>query len=437
MGFQAAPPEIRSLVFDLLAKPQRRSPLPFPEYNVRHILNTMLTCKQLHPVGLPYLYRDVYLNSFQQAYSFFVAIHQYGRLVRRVRIKELCRAGPRAVAMGNTDHHSFCQWNGHITTRDRLVSLAKLCPNLQTFLVDLDLHNGSEDYNPFGYEDSQVRSVVGWFQEFVQLCPNLEVLIPPMQCITYATVRTIYCPLTQLKELYLTDAAFDFEFRQIAGHFPQLRKLSLFRWEPVSLRDFRHFVDLAPNLDIVDLNQVEFSDSNDGENVDDKSASFPNPENVGEDLVELSGRGRLLIVKGGKSLAEVLPIGIAPTGWFSKLRGLDVSVEYYLSIEQVLDLVQRLPLLEAIHMSPKDAARLFTKQTSLPESFFERIKVFSRPPQDSKFVHNCGTAIARRKATIDKVRKAIEDGLVQCDWDEKWGWRANVRDDPILYHWHS
>ena len=127
MGFQTSPPEIQSLVFDLLAKsqPQKTGTCPWihirPEYNVQRILNAMLTCKQLYAVGLPYLYHDVSIQTLPQAHSFFVAIHEYGRLVRRVRIEEPCRVRPRA----DTDKSSLCKGHDHVTARDRLVSLAK------------------------------------------------------------------------------------------------------------------------------------------------------------------------------------------------------------------------------------------------------------------------------------------------------------------------
>jgi hypothetical protein len=91
-----------------------------------------------------------------------------------------------------------------------------------------------KDY-PVAPTGSQGKALVSWLQEFVQLCPSLEALVPPMECITDRTVGRIYSPLTQLKELYLTEAAYVFDFRQIAGHFPQLRKISLFHFQAISL----------------------------------------------------------------------------------------------------------------------------------------------------------------------------------------------------------
>ena len=224
-------------------------------------------------------------------------------------------------------------------------------------------------YDSFIPTGSKGKALVSWLEEFVQLCPTLEVLVPPMECITDRTIGRIYSPLTQLKELYLTEAAYAFSFRQIAGHFPQLRKISLSHFQGISLGAFLQFVDLAPNLDTVHLHRIRFGGP--GNYDDDESTPLRNPEHVGEDLVELSGRSRFLIHQA------VVSLTVAPTGWFSKLRGLDIVRRRYRSIEFILDLVAKFPMLDAIHVAPK-----------LLQPFFQREEIYPRlSPNASQYLH--------------------------------------------------
>jgi hypothetical protein len=262
-----------------------------------------------------------------------------------------------------------------------------------------------------------------------------------MHCITDNTVRSIYSPLTHLKELYLTGAAYLFNFRQIAGHFPQLRKISLCEFEAISNRAFLHFVDLAPNLDTVHLRHIRFGGARYLYD-DDESTPMRDPEYVGEDLVELSGRSRFLIHDGVEFFT------IAPTAWwFSKLRGLDISTHCYRSIEPILDLVAKFPILDAIHVAPETAAALFPEGRNISQAIPERITVFTRLPpipvpsttflNDTPRTRRCRMICERDEAVYDNVRKAMEDGRVRSDWYEKWGLRNGADEDAIMYNWES
>jgi hypothetical protein len=256
--------------------------------------------------------------------------------------------------------------------------------------------------------------------------------------ITDRTFGRIYSPLTQLKELYLTGAANVFDFQQIAGRFPQLRKISLFHFEAISSRAFLQFVDLAPNLDTVHLHRIRF---NQYEYYDDESTSLRNLEYVGEDLVELSGRSRFLI----EYAAELLTI--APTGWFSRLRALDIGDHGYDSIEPILDLVAKFPILDAIHVRPVTAAALFPEGRNISQAIPERITVFTHlapiPFPSTSFLEDTPTSrqyrmlCERDEAVYGTVRKAIEDGRVRSDWYEKWGGRNGAYEDAILQNWES
>jgi hypothetical protein len=342
--------------------------------------------------------------------------------------------------MADTDKCSLCKRHDHVTARDRLVSLAKLCPNLKTLFVLCNCPF-EDNYNPFALTGSKGTTFVSWLQEFVQLCPSLEVLVPPMECVTGRTIGRIYSPLTQLKELYLTETACVVDFRQIAGHFPQLRKISLFHFEAISLRAFLQFVDLAPNLDTVHLHHIRFGDYKYDDDDDEESIPPRNLEYVGEDLVELSGRSRFLFQHGVQFLT------IAPTGWFSKLRGLDIGSHDYRSIEPILDLVAQYPILDAIHIAPETAAALFPGGRNISQAIPERITVFTRLPPipvpstsfpgDTPMSRRCRIICEKNEALYDTVRKAILDGRVRTDWYKTWGWRNDAYEDAILHNWEN
>lgn len=120
IGLQTIAPEIRSSVFENLTVSL------LPEYQKRPILNAIYACKQFYAVGLPHLYHEVCLKKLGQSFSFFIAIYQFGHLVRRIRIEDSSSSG-----LYRTECHEY-KLHRHIIARDRLVSILRFCPNLGT-----------------------------------------------------------------------------------------------------------------------------------------------------------------------------------------------------------------------------------------------------------------------------------------------------------------
>ena len=309
--------KVRDLSFkmDLLAFPEEIVALIFEEVgNFRYyktsrecVLNVMLANKLCYSIGLPILYRDVMLKycyhcleapqwflsavpDSPATLSFFRALPDYGRYVRRLHLNGICNQ----------------KTNQHILSVDQLTAIARYCGGLRAFLLSYECLNCSE----CSCDTIQTCIPNNLLQQF----SKLEVWAPGH-----------WCPEIPLN-LHLKQIRFGYGhelspglLRAVASGCPELIEMHFTEVWPLTYQEIVDSLRLLPRLEVFQIHDMNNLYLNE----------VPEPSQIFNGLLEtLASQNRFLhtLVLGHVYGAELFP-NITTTS-FPCLRFLAITGRY-------------------------------------------------------------------------------------------------------------